>query len=40
VAHSDSAYAYLPIGVFMHLFRDVLDPEQRNPCPIEPHDRD
>jgi len=40
IAHSDTAYSYLPVGTLIHVFVDVLQPEKRNPCPIEPHDRD
>jgi hypothetical protein len=40
VAHSDTAYSYLPLGTFVHIFVDVLQPDKRSPCPIEPHDRD
>ncbi len=36
VAHSDTGYAYLPIGVFIHGFRDVLGSKERSPCPVEP----
>jgi hypothetical protein len=35
VAHVDSAYAYLPIGLFVHLFTDVVGADTRNPCPIK-----
>jgi hypothetical protein len=35
VAHVDSAYAYLPLGLFEHLFKDVMGADTRNPCPTE-----
>jgi hypothetical protein len=35
VAHVDSAYAYLPLGLFEHLFKDVIGADTRNPCPTE-----
>jgi hypothetical protein len=33
VAHLDSGYAYLPIGLGLHLIRDLLGAKSRNPCP-------
>jgi len=35
IAHSDTGYAYLPLGVFIHVFRDVLGADGRRPCPAE-----
>jgi hypothetical protein len=35
IAHSDSAYAFLPIGSLLHLFEDVIGAKTRRPCPVE-----
>jgi hypothetical protein len=35
IAHSDSGYAFLPIGSLLHLFEDVIGAKTRRPCPVE-----
>ena len=35
VAHTDSAYAYLPFGFIFHEIRDVFGANSRPPCPLE-----
>jgi hypothetical protein len=35
IAHSDSAYAFLPLGTFLHLFIVVIGAKNRRPCPVE-----
>jgi hypothetical protein len=36
VAHMDTGYAYLPLGLLIHGLRDVAGADGRNPCPAEP----